>query len=277
MFGDVLGGFGRMASSLAGYVGEKILGDGTYKEGSNDTYCDRDNSSDSSFSTLYEPDKVKVAKIEREIKLTQEHAKNDRIVLRKEAKMELAEFNAKMEVAVMAARARGLYDMQQALMSLLKEVNIVAEERFLLIENAHAEQIRRVEDMYAELAKDINNDSFMEKKIPELFQLLEQFPEGSDRRILYQEGIRQEITRHIQFKTQQLQQLDARRKVVVESVVAGKQQIYQHINEVVAKRIDHMEKVILSYKPELMPRLTTDVPVSQAQGTQKRFLQFKQD
>ena len=90
----ILSTLGGWVSSAAGYVGEKIFGDGTYK-GSNNSYRDRDDyrsGGGSSSNTLYEPDKVKVAEIESAAKLKLAGAENDRIVLWKETQMELAEF-----------------------------------------------------------------------------------------------------------------------------------------------------------------------------------------
>lgn len=255
----IFGSIGNMVSDAVSYVGGKIFGDGTYK-GGNDNYrdSDRDNyrsGGGSSSNTLYEPDKVKVAEIESAAKLKLAGAENDRIVLWKETQMELAEFNAKMEAAMIEVRARGFDAMQQALMGMLKEVNVVAEERLVLIENASIAQIKQVENLYAELDRDIKNDNFMTEKVPQLMQILREFPEGSDMRDSYRKGIDLEIAAQIQFKAQQIQQLETRRKSVLDSVAASKQLIHQHINEVVSLRVQHMEQVMLEYKQPIMPAL----------------------
>ncbi len=251
-----LGTIGGWVSSAAGYIGEKIFGDGTYKGSGDSGYRDRDDyrsGGGSSSSTLYEPDKVKVAEIESAAKLKLAGAENDRIVLWKETQMELAEFNAKMETAMIETRARGFYAMQQALMEMLKAVNVVAEERLVLIEHAATTQIRQVESLYSDLEQDIKNDDFMTEKLPGLFRLLAEFPEGSDMRSSYLKGIELEMAAQIRFKTQQMQQLESRRKAVLDSVVASKQLIHQHINEVVNVRVQQMEQVMLAYKPPAMP------------------------
>jgi hypothetical protein len=43
--------------------------------------------------------------------------------------------------------------MQQAMMGMLKEVNVLAEERLVLLEKGSLQQIQQVETMYAELKK----------------------------------------------------------------------------------------------------------------------------
>ena len=244
----VFGSIGNMVSDAVSYVGGKIFGDGTYK-GGNDNYRDRDRDNyrsggGSSSNTLYEPDKVKVAEIESAAKLKLAGAENDRIVLWKETQMELAVFNAKMEAAMIEARARGFDAMQQALIGMLREVNVVAEERLALIENASMGQVKKVENLYAELERDINNDNFMTEKVPQLYRILGQFPEGSVVFNSYLKGIELEVVAHIQFKAQQIQQLGTRCKSVLDSVTVSKQLIHQHINEVVSLRVQHMEQVM---------------------------------
>ncbi|MBK7300095.1 MAG: hypothetical protein IPI79_06730 [Moraxellaceae bacterium] len=196
-----------------------------------------------------------MAEIESAAKLKLAGAENDRIVLWKETQMELAEFNAKMESAMIEARARGFYAMQQALMGMLKEVNVVAEERLVLIENASIAQIKQVENLYADLESDIKNDHFMAEKVPQLYHILGQFPEGSAVFNSYLKGIELEMVAQIQFKTQQMQQLETRRKSVLDSVAASKHLIHQHINEVVSLRVQQMEHVMLEYKQPIMPAL----------------------
>lgn len=236
---NVLGGGGGMGilSAVGGFVG-RIFGGGGSSERSS-----------SSSSTVYEPDKVKVAEIERDKALKLAHAENDRIVLMKEAQIELMEFNAKMEAAIIEAKVRGFYALQQSLMGMMKEVNILGEERFVLLESASLDEVKKVEDLYVDLGNDIKNDSFMTEKAPQLFSLLKEFPEGSDIRQSYLKGIDLEIAAQIDFKKQQMSQLAIRCKAVMDSVIASKQQIHHHINDVVAQRITHMEQVLLTHQP----------------------------
>lgn len=90
-------------------------------------------SSRNTENTSYEPDKVRVAEIERDKALQLADRENERIGLMKEAQMELTEFNARMEAAVIEAKARGFHAVQQSLMTMAKELNILAEERMILI------------------------------------------------------------------------------------------------------------------------------------------------
>jgi hypothetical protein len=190
-------------------------------------------SSSSSTVTNYDPDKVEVAKLE-----------NERVHLVKEAQQELMQLNAQLEVAMIEARCRGFQAMQGAMMNMLKEVNILAEERLILLENGSREQVQKVEAMYADLAKDIANDQFMFEKVPQLLDMANKFPEDSASHKMFMQGIDREMATHFDFKTEQLKKLNERRQTVLDSVVESKKQMQAHIDLVVTKRIEQIEQVM---------------------------------
>lgn len=189
--------------------------------------------STSSTVTNYDPDKVEVAKLE-----------NERVDLVKNAQRELIEVNARFEVMMIEARCKGFQAMQASMMQMLKEVNYLAEERLALLENGNQEQIQKVESMYAELNKDINSNEFMLSSVPQMLEMLGKFPEGSDAYNLYKSGIDREMARAIDFKNEQLKNMEARRKAVIDSVLASKAQMQTHIDTVISKRIKHIEQVM---------------------------------
>lgn len=190
-------------------------------------------SSSSSTVTNYDPDKVEVAKLE-----------NERVELVKEAQLELIEFNAKMEAAMIEARCRGFQAMQIAMLGMLKEVNILAEERLVLLESGNREQVQKVEAIYAGLAKDIENDNFMFEKVPQLLDMANKFPEDSASHKMFMKGVDQEMATHFVFKAEQLKKLNERRQTVLDSVVESKKQMQAHIDLVVIKRIEQIEQVM---------------------------------
>ncbi|RZG87998.1 hypothetical protein EXE10_03830 [Acinetobacter sp. WCHAc060033] len=190
-------------------------------------------SSSSSTVTNYDPDKVEVAKLE-----------NERVELVKSAQLELIEVNARLEAVMIEARCKGFQAMQGSMMQMLKEVNHLAEERLVLLENGSQEQIQKVETMYADLSKDMENDDFMFSKVPQMLEIANKFPEESDSRKLYMSGIDREMAKHFDFKTEQLKRLNERCHVVVASVVESKKQMQTHIDTVISKRIEHIEQVM---------------------------------
>ena len=222
------------ASSAVNAV-SSFLGEASSSDGSGRDYGGSYSTSTSTSSTVttYDPDKVEVAKLE-----------NERIDLVKSAQLELMEVNARLEVVMIEARCKGFQAMQVSMMQMLKEVNHLAEERLVLLENGSQEQIQKVESMYADLSKDMENDDFMFAKVPQLLEIANKFPEESDSRKLYMSGIDREMAKHFDFKTEQLKNLNQRCQIVVSSVVASKEKMQHHIDTVISKRIEHIEQVM---------------------------------
>ena len=185
--------------------------------------------------TNYDPDKVKVATLE-----------NERVELVKDAQRELMQLNAQLEVAMIEARCKGFQAMQGAMMNMLREVNILAEERLVLLENGSREQIQKVEAMYADISKDIENDDFMFEKVPKLLDIASKFPEGSESHNTFINGIDREMATHFDFKTEQLKKLNERCQSVVNSVITSKEQMQKHIDTVITKRIEQIEQTMQS-------------------------------
>lgn len=227
---------GSFVSSAASAVGSFLSGSSSSSGGVRDQdYGGSYSTSTSTSSTVtnYDPDKVEVAKLE-----------NERVDLVKKAQLELMEVNARLEAVMIEARCKGFQAMQGSMMQMLKEVNLLAEERLVLLENGSQEQVQKVEAMYADLGKDIENDDFMFSKVPQMLDIANKFPEESDSRKLYMSGIDREMAKHFDFKTEQLKKLNERCHIVVASVVESKKQMQAHIDTVISKRIEHIEQVM---------------------------------
>ncbi|MDH1857864.1 hypothetical protein N5D44_05840 [Acinetobacter junii] len=228
-------------SSIGGFVSSAIgsfLGGGSSSSGGRDR-GDYSSSSSETYHTSkvtnYDPDKVKVATLE-----------NERVELVKDVQRELMQLNAQLEVAMIEARCKGFQAMQGAMMNMLKEVNILAEERLVLLENGSREQVQKVETMYADISKDIENDNFMFEKVPQLLEMANKFPEGSPSHNTFMNGIDREMATHFDFKTEQLKKLNERCQSVVNSVITSKERMQMHIDTVITKRIEQIEQTMQS-------------------------------
>ncbi|RZG71403.1 hypothetical protein EXU29_14205 [Acinetobacter wuhouensis] len=227
-----------LLDSVTGFVSNawdtvKDFVGGSSSNGGGRDYGGSSYSSSSSTVTNYDPDKVEVAKLE-----------NERVDLVKNAQLELMEVNARLEAVMIEARCKGFQSMQISMMSMLREVNQLAEERLVLLENGSQEQVQKVEAMYADLSKDMENDDFMFSKVPQMLEIANKFPEESDSRKLYMSGIDREMAKHFDFKTEQLKKLNERCQIVIASVVTSKEKMQSHIDMVITKRIEHIEQVM---------------------------------
>jgi len=143
--------------------------------------------SSSTTTTTYEPDKVRVAEIEASVKVKLAGMEQERIRLYTDTQMELAEFNAKMEAAVIEARARGEQAIQQSMLEMMREANVLAEQRLKLIETAGLDVIKQIDGYYDQLVAEIDRDDFtsVQQKIPNLLEILKQFEEGTPEHTIY--------------------------------------------------------------------------------------------
>lgn len=211
--------------------------------------------SSSTTTTTYEPDKVRVAEIEASVKVRLAGMEQDRIRLYTDTQLELAEFNAKMEAAVIEARARGEQAIQQSMLEMMREANILAEQRLKLIETAGLDVIKQIDGYYDQLISEIDKDDFTstQQKIPKLLEILKQFKQGTPEHTIYFSEVQDYRKRHNDFITERMKSLHARQAQVLASCIAGKEQIGAHINLLVEKR---MEQIGMSLQARQQAALT---------------------
>ena len=196
----------------------------------------------SSTTTTYEPDKVRIAEIEASSKIKMEEMKQERIKLYAETQLELIEFNAKMEAAVIEARVCGDQILQQSMIELMREANVLAEQRLKLIETAGMDAIRQIDGYYDQLKNDLGTQDFDNTKlrIPQLLEILKNFEAGTPEHELYFDEIKQYKMRHNEYIMGQMKSLHNRQSQVLASCLTGKEQINSHINLLVEKRMEQI-------------------------------------
>jgi hypothetical protein len=170
-------------------------------------------SSDSSSSTtVYEPDKVRIAEIKREKKLISaqleqmraykeiELAKLEKdrelavieldrdkkielvnliknkeielVNLKAEKEAQLVKLNGEIKRAMFEAQINGLIRFNQSLSKLMEELNSLAQEQFRVMESASLEAIKEIESYYNELTKSVLEDRYSSDD--KFIELLEQ-------------------------------------------------------------------------------------------------------
>lgn len=237
----IMGGEMGLLGTIGGFLG------GLFGGGS---------SSRDSTTTTYEPDKVRVAEIKADCKLRLAGKEQERIILYAEKQMELLEFNARMEAAVIEARVRGEQELQKSMLEIMREVNIIAEQRLKLIETAHIDIIKQVEGYYKELENEIKFDAevSIKEKLPALLTVLQQFEKGSTEHEIYAEDIRQHRALHFKFLDERIKQLHVRQNKVVDSCITGKEQINSSISLLVDKRMEQISAAIQMRQQEALPQ-----------------------
>ncbi|MBF0502823.1 MAG: lecithin retinol acyltransferase family protein [Candidatus Riflebacteria bacterium] len=106
-----------------------------------------DNTSRTTNSYTYEPDKVRIAEIERDTKLT---------LADKEKEME--SMRQEFEAAMLQAKFRGLGMVFEALQKTFKEAVTLSEEHFSIVEGSSMEIVKKIEQMYAGMESEFWKD-----------------------------------------------------------------------------------------------------------------------
>ena len=191
----------------------------------------------STSSTSYEPDKVKVAEIERDAKLQLATMENERVALMKQARLDILEFETKSNLALEQARVQGFQAMTQTIMAMQEKLNEVAEKRLLIIEQGSLQVIKDIEGFYSELGDKIqaDDDAYNTEKLPQLLSILSQYDEGTPAHRLYAKRIEADMALQAQHYTRQLDAIAARQSQIIQGFLTGKDRIIEQTGQITAE------------------------------------------
>lgn len=231
---NVLGGRKMGIFSTIGSAIKGIFGGGKSSGGG----------SRSTSTTTYEPDKVKVAEIEKETKLRLAGLENEKIELAKNAQLELMEKQLYCQEALIEAQARGLAHTATVLVTLGEQFNEITKQRLEIIEAGSMQFIQQYEDFYGELQTKIREESeqFVMVKMPDLGAQLELFEPGSASARIFEKSIDQLLSVQMQSFADQLAQVNERHKEVQQSVLQSKQQMLSHTGSLTEGLLEHIQQ-----------------------------------
>lgn len=203
----------------------------------------------------YEPDKVRIAEIERQTKLELADKETERIELMRDAKIELLKAQALTEAAIEKARADGMREMTDQLVHFQQEMLEIAEKRIVIIEKCALPIIREIETFYSEIAEKIQNNSeeYNTKKLPQLLEILGNYEEGSVSFKIYAAQINDDRIRQGKFLEDQLQQVSVRQNTVLQSFLSSKDKILNQTGQITQT----ITEKLLEQNLETMKRLNS--------------------
>lgn len=117
-----MGLIGKIGGFIGGLFGGKSSGGGSR--------------STSSTTTTYEPDKVKIAEIERDLKINLAHMEQDKINLMRDAKLEVLEKEYYFKLAHEEAKARGLSCVAQTIVAMQGKLDEITAKRLMIVKRA---------------------------------------------------------------------------------------------------------------------------------------------
>lgn len=201
----------------------------------------------SASNTTYEPDKVKIAEIERDTKLRLGNMETERIELMKQARLDILEYETQSNIALEEARARGLTMMAQTIVAMQDKLNEVAEKRLLIIEKGSLQVVKEIESFYNELGNKIqeDDDKYNTEKLPELLSILEKYKEGTSGHKLYMKRIEDDIALQAKYYMKQLDAVQNRQSQVIAGFLSSKDRILDQTNQITSGMLESIQNQTL--------------------------------
>jgi len=195
----------------------------------------------------YEPDKVKAAQIEKQKAIMIAKLEQENIDLNKNAKIEIIRANANFQLDIMKAKEQGFTRVIESLMEMMKEWNLISEQRIAFLSSCKAETVEKINRQYLELMNDIDDSAFdfQINKQPQLFEKLEEFS-GTDSYETYKNSIDQYISNFLFEKSELLKSYRGQQELLVKSSLDSIDLINNEITQLVTNRIDSLTMSINS-------------------------------
>lgn len=268
-----MGLFGTIGNVIK-WVGKKIFGSSSSSSGGSSS-----GGSSSSSSYSYESDnKIKIAKIERQTKLDIANKdieraeierqtklqladkEMERVELMRDAQIEILQAQAISQAAIEKARAEGMKDLANHLISLQDKMLEIAEKRMTIIEKCSLPIIKEIETFYNEIGDKIqaDNSEYNTTKLPQLLQILNQYEKDSPAFQLYFAQVQNDMARQGRFIEQQLQQVSERQNLVLQSFLSSKEKILEQTGQIT----ETIAQKFLSDKIQTLPQLQYDAQKS---------------
>lgn len=239
-----------LLSTIGGAIGgfiKNVFGGGSSGSGSSSS------SSRGRSVTTYEPDKVRVAEIERETKILMANKELERIEAMKQARIDMLQFETQCQIALEQAKAQGLESMAQTIISLQDKLNEVAEKRLQIIEKGSIQIIKEIETFYDEIAEKIqsDNDNYNLKKLPALLNLLEQYEPGSAAHEIYKQQIMDDAKLQQQHYMKQIEAVSERQSQVIAGFISSKEKIIEQTGQITSGMLEAVQAQALQLNTNL--------------------------
>lgn len=209
---DDMGIFGRIGGFVKGLFGGSSSG-----------------GSRSTSSTVYEPDKVRIAEIKQNEKIklaTMEGEAQERM---RKALLEHLQVQHDCDVALVQAKAKGFAATAEMIIRMQSKLTEIAETRMAIIEKGSLPIVKDIENFYDELGDKIkaDNDEYNIEKLPALLAILEKYEIDSPAHKLYQKRIEEDMRLQGEYFMKQLDNIAIRQQQVMDGFIKNKNNIIE--------------------------------------------------
>lgn len=233
---------GKKKMGLLGKIGNVIrglFGGGSSGDGSRST-------------TTYEPDKVKIAEIERDTKIQLANMETERIEIMKQAKIDILEYQTQCQAALEQAKVQGLGVMAQMIVNMQDKLNEVAEKRLQIIEKGSIQIIKEIETFYDEMGNKIqaDNDKYNREKLPALLDILNQYEPNTTAFEIYSQQIQDDRKIQQQHYMKQIDAISERQSMVISGFISSKEKIIEQTGQITQGMLDSVQAQVFQLGTE---------------------------
>lgn len=233
---------GKKKMGLLGKIGNAIrglFGGGSSGDGSRST-------------TTYEPDKVKIAEIERDTKIQLANMETERIEIMKQAKIDILEYQTQCQAALEQAKVQGLGVMAQMIVNMQDKLNEVAEKRLQIIEKGSIQIIKEIETFYDEMGNKIqaDNDKYNREKLPALLDILNQYEPNTTAFEIYSQQIQDDRKIQQQHYMKQIDAISERQSMVISGFISSKEKIIEQTGQITQGMLDSVQAQVFQLGTE---------------------------
>ena len=224
-----MGLLGKIGNAIRGLFGGGSSGDG------------------SRSTTTYEPDKVKIAEIERDTKIQLANMETERIEIMKQAKIDILEYETQCQAALEQAKVQGLGVMAQMIVNMQDKLNEVAEKRLQIIEKGSIQIIKEIETFYDEMGDKIqaDNDKYNREKLPALLDILNQYEPNTAAFEIYSQQIQDDRKIQQQHYMKQIDAISERQSMVISGFISSKEKIIEQTGQITQGMLDSVQAQVL--------------------------------
>ncbi|PTX14833.1 hypothetical protein SAMN04488598_14511 [Halanaerobium congolense] len=201
----------------------------------------KNTSSDQKISNINrDPDKVRIAELNKQTELDLKNKDKELINTKKEATLEIIKANEDMKTAIEEAKAQGMIQTAKAISQLQNNLNHLTAETFQIVEHISLDIIKEIENFYKGLEKEIEEKDieYFQKKLPLLHEKLNEIDEESPLHEVFIKRIDQDFASHIQLKIDLITRLNERREMLLKSHIDSKNKMIENNNTIIEKIVE---------------------------------------
>lgn len=201
----------------------------------------------STSSTVYEPDKVRIAEIEQNTKIRLATMERERQELMHKAQLEFLQAHYDCEEALVQAKVKGFAATAEMIVRMQSKLTEIAEKRMDIIEKGSMPIIKDIEKVYEELGDKVqaDKDKYNLEQLPKLLALLGEYKVDSTEHKLYQKLIEEDMRLQSEYYMKQLENIAVRQQQVIDGFIKSKNSIIEQTGMLTKELLASVQKQTL--------------------------------